>query len=226
MPLLGVVFDFDGVIADTEALHLRAYQNILADTPLSLLKAAYYERYLGYDDVGVFNAVAKDQGLTLDPAELTRLTVAKSRNFEALIDTDEMLFPESADCIRRLAGVTRLAVASGALRHEIERILTTTALREHFSVIVAAEDVDRPKPAPDSYLEAVSQLSRDFDVPLVGCYVAIEDSPWGLEAARSAGLKTIGITNSYPEARLTHADAVVDRLDIVDLSFLERLCQG
>ena len=225
MPLLGVVFDFDGVIADTEALHLRAYQETLAEKGLSLSKAEYLERYLGYDDVGVVTAVGRDHGVALEDSEITRLIKTKGHRFESLVGADHLLFAGSAACIKRLASQTTLAIASGALHEEIERILTANALRQYFEVIVAADEVERPKPAPDGYLRAVSHLSRDAErTPPPNSYVAIEDSQWGLIAAREAGLKTIGITNTYPESSLTDADVVVDSLDQVDWQFLTALC--
>ena len=224
MPLLGIVFDFDGVIADTEALHLRAYQETLAEKGLSLSKTEYYERYLGYDDIGVVTAVGRDQGVVLEKSEITRLIKTKGRRFESLVGTDHVLFPGSSACVQRLAGQTRLAIASGALHDEIERILRANGLRQYFEVIVAADDVERPKPAPDGYFRAVSHLSRDRRSSSPSCYAAIEDSQWGLMAARAAGLRTIGITHTYPASSLTDADVVVDSLDAVDRQFLAALC--
>ncbi len=223
MALSGVVFDFDGVIADTEGLHLRAYQDTLKDTPLSVERDAYYERYLGYDDVGVFSHLARDQGHPLATGELTRLIAEKGRRFDALLDTTQPLFPGAADCVRRLARETPLAIASGALHKEIERILDDAGLRSHFNAIVAADDVARSKPAPDIYQEAVRRLTGG-ETPTWSSYVAIEDSQWGLEAARSAGLKSIAITHSYPATALTGADLVVDNLSDIDHDVLEQLC--
>ena len=224
MPLLGVVFDFDGVIADTEALHLRAYQDTLAGRHLSLSKTDYFDRYLGYDDVGVFTGIARNRGVVLQDSELTALIEAKGRRFDTLVTTDRVLFPDSADCILRLAATTKLAIASGALHDEIERILVANALRHCFEVVVAADDVERAKPSPDGYLQAVSRLGHGHDLSAGSGYVAIEDSQWGLEAARAAGLKTVGITNTYPESKLTAADVVVDSLALIDYRFLEALC--
>ena len=85
MPLLGVVFDFDGVIADTEALHLRAYQETLAERGLSLSKTEYFERYLGYDDVGVVTAVGRDHGVIFENSEITQLIETKGHRFESLV---------------------------------------------------------------------------------------------------------------------------------------------
>ena len=226
MLLAGVVFDFDGVIADTESLHLRAYQDTIVTAGLSLSPASYYERYLGYDDAGVFKALAQDSDVVLAHEQIRQLITDKGRRFETLLGIGQVIFPGAAECVRRLAGVTALAIASGALHHEIEHILAGAGLREYFTIIVAADDVDQPKPAPDAYLHAVSGIreAAGADVPSDGCYVAVEDSPWGLESARAAGLKTIGITNSYAVTRLTSADVVVETLDAVGVPLLERLC--
>jgi beta-phosphoglucomutase len=224
MSLSGVVFDFDGVIADTEGLHLRAYQDTLTDTPMSLSREAYYERYLGYDDVGVFTTLARDQRQPLGGDEMTRLIAEKGRRFDTLVETAQTLFPGAADCIRRLAKETPLAIASGALHAEIERILNDAGLRTYFAAIVAADDVERSKPAPDAYREAVKRLTNGA-TPKWSSYVAIEDSQWGLEAARVAGLRSVAITNSYPATVLTGADLVVDHLAAVDRDVLEQLCE-
>jgi len=224
MPLLGVVFDFDGVIANTEALHLQAYQETLSEKGISLSKSDYFERYLGYDDVGVVTAVGRDQGVVLEDSEIARLIEAKGHRFQSLVGTNQMLFPGSAECIQRLASQTKLAIASGGLHDEIECILTATSLRQYFEVIVAADDVGRPKPAPDGYVRAVSHLARNHALPTPNSYVAIEDSQWGLIAARAAGLKTIGITNTYPGSSLADADVVVDSLNEVDRRVLAALC--
>ena len=68
MPCLGIIFDFDGVIANTEPLHLQAYQDVLGQTPMTLSKEVYESTYLGYDDIGVFTRLAKDQHIVLSPS--------------------------------------------------------------------------------------------------------------------------------------------------------------
>ena len=102
-PLLGVVFDFDGVIADTERLHLRAYQDVLRARGLVLTEDDYTTRYLGFDDVGVFTTVAADFGFTLDRGDLDRLIETKGRRFAELVDTGGVVFPDAPACIERLA---------------------------------------------------------------------------------------------------------------------------
>ena len=124
MPLCGVVFDFDGVIADTEALHLRAYQDTLSDWNLSLSRSDYFAYYLGYDDVGVITAVAHAQGRVLEETELTQLLSNKSRHFETLIRGEDVIFPDCVGCIQRLSTQPHeqllVPTLSLQLRHSIQ----------------------------------------------------------------------------------------------------------
>ena len=224
MLLRGVIFDFDGVIADTEPLHLRAYQDTLADTPVSLAKEAYYSRYLGYDDVGVFTALASDQGFALDRAQLRRWIEEKGTRFDALVGQEPPLFPGAAACIQQLAAVAPLGIASGALHKEIETILSLANLRHYFTAIVAADDVARAKPTPDAYLRAVELIGGVEDRQAARTFVAIEDSRWGVEAAQAAGLVCVAVTHSYPADDLAAAELIVTDLADVRPNRLDRLC--
>ncbi|MCF7973252.1 MAG: HAD family phosphatase, partial [Phycisphaerae bacterium] len=105
------------------------------------------------------------------------------------------------------------AICSGALEAEIRYTLSQAGLEEEFFTIVAADHVLVGKPSPEGYNLTLTQL-QDLDPTLTApqCIV-IEDSHWGLEAARGAGMKTIAVTNSYPEEQLGMADKIVDRLD-------------
>ena len=225
-PLLGVVFDFDGVIADTERLHLQAYQHVLRDHGMNLSREDYEVRYLGFDDAGVFTTVAADLGVALDRGALDRLIEAKGRRFAELVEAGSVLFPDAPACIERLAGKLILGIASGALHREIEDILNAARLREHFSAIVAADDVEHAKPAPDGYARAVELLSAQLGrPPSPAGFIAIEDSRWGIEAAVAAGLRCIGLTTTYGADDLPGATAVVAGLADVDYASLASLQQ-
>ena len=224
MSLLGVIFDFDGVLADTEPLHLRAYQDVLADGQMSLDRAAYYDRYLGFDDVGVFTAAAADSGVSISPSDLEGLIASKGQRFLELLGTEDVLFSGARACVERLSADLALGVASGAMHSEIDLILTRADLRRHFICIVAADDVERPKPAPDSYTRAIELLSADLGrraSPL--SFVAVEDSRWGIEAAAAAGLPCLGVTHTYPAEELRSAVRVVRDLSEIDRTCLEQL---
>ena len=138
MPLRAIIFDFDGVLANTEPLHLRAYQEVLAPEGLTLTEDEYYGRYLGFDDVGVFTAIGADGGRPWTSADIQRLIVTKARRLEQLEQNVSVLFPGAADAVRRAAAAVPIAIASGALRAEVRRVLEREHLVNYFTVIVAA----------------------------------------------------------------------------------------
>jgi beta-phosphoglucomutase len=221
--LQAIVFDFDGVIANSEPLHLRAFQRALADHGLALSAEDYYSAYLGYDDVGVFTTVARDRGLALNGQQVEALVVRKGEYVQELLRAGEVLFPGAAAFIRQAAAAVPVAIASGAQRHEIEEILEATGLLRSFSIIVAAGETVRGKPFPDPYARAFQLLNEAKGGLSKNRCVAIEDSRWGLESARTAGLRCVGVTNSYPASELPGADLVVDGLKVLTLPMLDEL---
>jgi beta-phosphoglucomutase len=202
-----VVFDFDGVLADSEPLHLRALQRVLAPLGMEVNRDEYYSRYLGYDDVGAFRAIAADRGLTVEEPQIRELIAAKSVIYQSLLTAD-VLYTGAVSCVERLSAEYPLGIASGALRHEIVAILGAGSLEQHFRFIVASGEAPAGKPAPDPYLRA-AQL---HGMTPSAC-VAIEDSRWGIESALTAGMKCVGITHTYPASELSAADAIVQHLD-------------
>lgn len=209
-----VVFDFDGVIANSEPLHFRAYRDVLADRGLTLTETAYYERYLGYDDIGAFRAIGADTGVSLTEADIATLVARKAVRLEELEKSGSVLFPGAREAIARMASSWPTAIASGALKAEILRVLRHEALTAHIRAVVSAEDTEASKPDPAPYLRAVSLLGSDVPGLQPQECVAIEDSHWGLVSARAAGLRTIGITHTYGTSALTGAsDVVIEHLD-------------
>ena len=222
--LRAIVFDFDGVIANSEPLHFRAFRDVLAGRGVELTEPDYYTRYLGYDDLGAFRAIAKDRGRTWSTGELTSLTADKAVRMEALERDASVLFPGAADAIRRAAAAVPIAIASGALGVEIRRVLDGANLTHHFRAIVAAEDTAAGKPAPDPYQRAVALLSESVgDTVLAADCVAIEDSHWGIASARAAGLRAVGVTSSYDAGELSDADLIIGSLAELNIASLQRL---
>jgi beta-phosphoglucomutase len=208
-----IIFDFDGVIADSERLHMRAFQQTLGGIGLEMTDSEYYADLLGWTDRQIFEHFVGDA----DAPRVDSLMRDKSCRYDELCAKDEILYPDAASAIRRLASSRLLAVASGALTHEIHRTLERAGLLGCFRTLVGAEAVTQGKPAPAPYLEAARRLG----VPPARC-VAIEDSPWGLQSARAAGMWGIGVTNTYGPDRLTDADVVVTSLDEIDDGLLAR----
>lgn len=225
--LHAIVFDFDGVIADSERLHLRSYQEVLAPEGVTISTDDYLQKYLGYDDVGVFKAVGKDYGLPMDDHRVSELITRKGETYDSLSAAGEMLFPGAADFIRSaVAADVPIAIASGALTHEIEEVLTRANLRQLFPVIVGADQTERSKPHPDPYRTAFARLrahtGRDL---LTWRSVAIEDSRWGLVSAKGADLRCVAVTNTYKAADLrADAELVVEGLHTLTLDALDELC--
>ena len=93
LALQAIVFDFDGVIADSEPLHLRAFQQALGDAGLELDRSEYFTKYLGYDDVGVFEALSRDRALGWAPTRIADLVALKGRKLQAMMHGGEVLFP-------------------------------------------------------------------------------------------------------------------------------------
>ena len=225
--LQAIVFDFDGVIADSERLHLRAYQEILAPEGIAISNEDYYNRYLGYDDVGVFKAVGRDQGVAMDDRRVSDLIARKGRRYESLAAAGEMLFPGAADFVRSAADASvPIAIASGALTHEIEDVLERADLLSLFPVIVGADQTEHSKPHPEPYQTALARLRAHTGRDLITRRtVAIEDSRWGLLSARDAELRCVAVTNTYTEAELrADAELVVAGLDALTLEALDALC--
>ena len=216
--IAAIVFDFDGVLVDSEPLHLRAYQEVLEPLGLSLPREKYYSTYLGYDDVGVFRAVAEARDWELDDRKLASLIDEKGRVYEGLLSGGDIMYPGASDCIARLAARWPLGIASGAARHEIEMMLRGRSLDRYFGFIVAAGETPAGKPAPDPYRKAAALHGQT-----PGSCVAIEDSRWGIESAKAAGLHCIGITHTYPVAELLDADTIVTSLAELTPELIEQL---
>jgi beta-phosphoglucomutase len=221
--LQAVVFDFDGVLVNSEPVHLRAYQEVLEEEGVSLSARDYYSKYVGLDDVAVFAALQRDRGLDRPPGWASGLIARKTTRVQELLTRGSALFPGAAACVSALAGEVPLAVASGALRHEIEGVLAREGLAGCFSLIVAAGETARGKPYPDPYATAVARLAEQAGTGFQRrrC-VAIEDTRQGLASAAAAGLRTVALTTTYPAEALA-ADLVLPGIAEVSLARLEAL---
>jgi HAD superfamily hydrolase (TIGR01509 family) len=223
--LRAVIFDFNGVVVDDEHLHFRGFQKILAEEGIGLSEAEYQARYLGMDDRGCFRASFQASGRALGDAAVADLIERKAKYYRTLIDQELVIFPGVEKLVTLLAPSFALAIASGALRHEIQLILQKSGLSRFFSVIVSAEDVPEGKPNPQIFLRAldlINQPHTDSPIRPSECLV-IEDSKEGLLAAKRAGMKCLAVTNSYAHSELTGADAVVARLDDMTPAALREL---
>jgi len=210
-----VIFDFDGVIVDTEPLHYAAFQRLLEPLGLGFSWEAYVETYMGFDDRDAFIEAYQVHGARLSATELQELIDKKAQLFQEIIRDGISAYAGVVDLIRIIhSSQTPLAICSGALRSDIAPILETLDIADCFDVIVTAEDVAKSKPDPECYRVAHARLNecRLLNLP-PGQVLAIEDTPAGIAAAKGAGLRVIAVTNSYPATLLTQADLIVETLE-------------
>ena len=226
--LRAIIFDFDGVIADTEPLHFAALQRVLAGIDITLTEAEYYADYLGFDDRGCFLAALRTHRREASPALVGELMDRKAQAYLAAIKDHLAIFPGVRELVHDAAARVPLAIASGALRNEIDVILQEAGLRKAFCHITSAEDVTRGKPAPDPFLHAMAGLNRQPAQPTLtpqDCLV-IEDSLPGIRAARAAGMKVLAVANTHTVQDLGEADAITHSLADTRLSDLRTRLWG
>src|SRR5258706_61906 len=223
--LRAVIFDFNGIIVDDEPIHFELFQKVFAEEGINLTKDAYYARYLGFDDRGAFSFGYREHNRFLGQEHLTELIERKAVYYQEAIRNHVAIFPGVKELIRKLAESLPLAVASGALRNEIETILTTAGLIDYFKAIVSAEDVGRGKPETGTFLTALAALNGQNGNPIHASEcVVIEDSKEGIKGARRAGMKCLAVTTSHPAELLKEANAVVKTPETITVDFLNSLC--
>jgi HAD superfamily hydrolase (TIGR01509 family) len=218
-----IIFDLDGTLADTEPLHFAAFAELLGAEGIQLTREEYFERLIGYTDHDCFAVVMSEHGRPADAAAIAHLAARKAARYQEMIAGRDLLYPGAAEFVRRCADRFPLAVATGTLRDEAELILGRAGLRELFVDVVAAEDVENGKPAPDSFLAAHGRLAALLRPPpgREECLV-IEDTPAGIEAARRAGMRVLAIAHSASLADLSAADLVRGSLAEIDLDDILR----
>jgi len=200
-----VIFDFDGVIVDSEPAHYRAFQAVLEPRGLGYDWDRYVAHYIGFDDRDGFREAYRQGGQELSADELEALIAAKHAAFEAEMAAGLDPIAGATECVRRLAAAYPLAVCSGALRGEIEPTLARLGITDAFRAIVAADDVAHSKPHPASYRLAVARLGDAVGRELApAACVAIEDTPTGVASARDAGLRVIGLAAAGPGPEGAH----------------------
>lgn len=210
-----VLFDFDGVIVNSEPLHFHAFHEVLREENIELTEAEYYAELLGFDDRGGFKYIFEKRGVPLPPATFLRVMTRKSQVMRRLIEQRKFsALPGVPLFIRGLWRHYPLAICSGALREEIETMLEGINLRDCFRVIVAAEDVTVGKPDPSGYLQTVRLISEQTGKRLTpaDCLI-VEDSPKVVSSVRQAGFKVLAVTTSDSADKLPDANWVVPSLD-------------
>jgi beta-phosphoglucomutase-like phosphatase (HAD superfamily) len=236
-----VIFDFNGVLVDDEAVHFTLFREVLAREGVKITEQDYHERYLGYDDRGCFEAALIDAGQSASPERLDQLIARKARRYVEAASEGLRFFPAAADTVQAVAARWPVAICSGALRREIEYALRQLGSLDQVTAIISAEDTDKCKPDPEGYRLALfalqaatrdgcatrgatgTQHHADYDLTAANCLV-IEDSLAGIASAKKAGMKAVGVPNTYTALALRQAgaDEVIEGLATLTPAWIER----
>jgi len=215
-----IFFDFNGVIIDDERIHLKAYREVLNAENVPLSDEDYFAS-LGMDDVAFVRAAYARAGRELSD-ETLRVLINREHELHRQALTEDL--PISAGVIAFIKEASRhyqLGIVSMAEREEIDHVLNLAHLALHFSVFVTAEPELRHKPAPDCYQRALELLNQqrraERKMPLLpGECLVIEDSPPGIASGRTAGMRTIGLTNTVSASDLRSAQADIVTASLAD----------
>lgn len=220
--LKAVIFDFDGIIVDTEPIHYQAFQKVLKPRDLGYSWEEYLELYIGFDDRDAFREVFRTAARELDERRLDGLINEKADIFARIVSEGVRPYPGAVELVRSLSGVIPVALCSGALSRDIQPILRQLSISDAFDVVVTADDVRASKPDPESYLLAFSRIAMAFpekSITPAEC-LAIEDTPSGIASALKAGLRVLAVTNSYPAEKLGDSASITNTLETFTLSRL------
>jgi HAD superfamily hydrolase (TIGR01509 family) len=215
MAKLAFLFDYNGVLVDDEEVHWAAFREILAPLGIEMTQSDYWEKYLGFDDVGAFRAVLADHGRPGTEPEIRALVDAKKPAYLRLAEARLRGFPGAGDLLKRLASSGAvIGIVSGALRDEINLGLKVLGAEDCVRFIVAAEDTRESKPDPEGYRIGTVKLAEIVGLERAKKAIVIEDSLSGIEAAKAADLFCLAVAHSYDAAQLkaAGADEVVAKL--------------
>jgi beta-phosphoglucomutase len=209
------IFDLNGTIVLDEHLLAGVVSDVLAGVGVAVSTAEYFACYAGLSDEPLFRRALGRAGLGPADARIeslidrrVELYLARSRAVPA------PLRPGVVGLIERLGAAMPLAVASNALRREVEVILEHAGLRDAFPVVVGVDDVEHGKPDPEMFRVALAELNEALDPPVVAHEaVVLEDSPTGVRAAKAAGMRCIALAGTVAAGLLAEADLVVDDIE-------------
>lgn len=203
-----IAFDFDGVVVDAEPMHFRAFLQVGEPLGFTMDWQRYLRDLIGYDDRDAFRTILRELGQLVEDERVAELCVQKQKAMDRMIAEGVPMIPGARELIEAAhAESLPIAIASGATRRDITLILEGLDLLDRFPQITSADDVEHSKPHPRTYQLAAERLGIDP----AHC-LAIEDTPFGIQSARGAGMMTLGLATTGPAKNLHEAQRVIDDL--------------
>ena len=221
----GLIFDVDGVIADTEAVNAQASIEMFEELfGLNGVKRRDFEAGLGRGAAAYVRAAAKVHGLKLTDKQVEEATKMRQEKFLAMLENQPL--PAFAGVLELMQAATargdfRLAIATSSTRQKSQAVLKSAQVPYHQMTYITGSDIKNNKPDPELFLTAARQAGVDP----TQC-VVIEDAPNGVAAAKAAGCKCIAVTNSTTAEKLADADLIVDSLAEVNIERVLTLLKG
>ncbi|OGT60641.1 MAG: hypothetical protein A3E85_02775 [Gammaproteobacteria bacterium RIFCSPHIGHO2_12_FULL_45_12] len=217
MKYKAIIFDFDGVLFDSERIHLHACNQVFQTIGFTIPEEKYFQSYVGLSDNEMFDLILNDMNIKLKPEQVKSLRKNKISAYKDYVTQHTSL--EGVPGVKKFIlthaqTINNFAICSGATNEEIEATLVKLEngeLRRYFKHIISIDDISTGKPSPEGYLLAANRLST----PPQHC-LAIEDTPVGVSAAKNAGMTVVGITTSHDKFTLYHADFIADTYDEID----------
>jgi beta-phosphoglucomutase-like phosphatase (HAD superfamily) len=197
------LLDFDGVLVDSEPVHLAAFNDVLGPRGITISERDYFDRYLSFDDAGVFRSLITKRNATLSEVEVRSLIAAKGARFMERFGSSFRVFPGAEALVARRASLGTVGIVSGALEHEIAFALEKMGVSGRVSFIVSAESTPASKPDSAPYLAAMKKLGSVDPADVV----VVEDSIGGVVSAKGAGLRCVAVAHSCVPDDLVRAGA-------------------
>lgn len=208
-----VIFDFNGTISDDEPLLDRLFREVLGTEGVELTSETYFAELSGLSDPEIVARALAMGGVEATADRCERVLRAKIDRYKEEVRRELTVSEDAAAFVREVGSRVPIAIASGAVREEVELVLDLAGLRDLFEALVCIDDVSHGKPDPGGYLLAMAQLNEERSLHgsiVARDILAIEDSVAGIESARAAGIRPAAV--GADERARSAADFVIDEL--------------
>jgi len=204
-----VIFDMDGVLADTGPIHFESWLKMASEINVEFTRE-FFEETFGQQSVTI---TRKLLGNNVNDEELVKRAYLKEHYYREMVKDKLEPLPGAIELIETLSHKRfKLAVGSSGPPENVKLLLNSLKVKKYFDVIITAAEVSKSKPEPDVFLMGAEKVN----VKPENCIV-IEDAPVGIEAAKRAGMKSIAITTTHDEKELLIADLIVKDLSFVSI---------
>jgi len=210
-----VIFDMDGVLADTGPVHFESWVKMTSEIGVEFTKE-FFEQIFGQQSPEI---IKKLMGPNVNEITIEKLANLKEKYYRDMVKDQLKPLPGVIELIKELYNLKfKLAVGSSGPSENVELLLTSLKIKKYFNAVITAAEIKRGKPEPDVFLEAAKRVK----VKQSQC-VVIEDAPVGIESAKRAGMKCIALTTTHPEKELFNADLIVKDLSEITSKDVKKL---